>query len=566
MNDRAMTMDRRMFLRTGLGVAGATLIGAACGTPTGGVRATSACSMDQPCSRPTVRQDTGFPTSFPSPFTSALLPSYAKMIWLYDTLLWNDSTGALLPWLASAYSTSPDGLTYTYQLRENVRWHDGRPFSAEDVVFSFEYTTAFKGPEPLGVPSVPVQVTATGTHTVEVRLAQPTVTFQTFTAATLPIIPKHIWSSISEPIKAQDLGVLVGTGPYKVTSFSLTQGTTRYEAYDDYFLGKPFVKAIEFHNVANNDPLGGVLNDEIDVGISPQGGVRPSGLAPFRNDGAYGVVPTAAGYAITLRWNLARGGPLADVQFRRACAMAISRDDIVSRLVGGNGDPGNPGYLAPHSPYYDPSVEQYRFDPAAAGRLLDQAGYKMGHSKTRLGLDGKPLRFSLLVNSSSPAVGQLVISSLAAIGIELTSQGVEIPVLFGRLTPGDYDMAVAFNGGAKGDPDVIRQNFCTPGFDDFRHTQGYNNPQLNALGQQQFAASDPAVRRQLVNEMQAMVATDIPILTLYYATSYLVFRKLVFDQWGSVHSGVDGGPFYNPQKHSYVFGVANAMKARPELA
>ena len=502
--------------------------------------------------------------SFPSPFTSQLLPAYANMILLYDTLLWNDSTGGFVGWLASSFSRSPDGLVYTYQLRDNVRWHDGTAFTADDVVFTFEYMTAFKGPQPLGLPSVPVRATATGPLTVEIRLPEPDTTFQTFTAATLPIIPRHIWSSITDPAKAQDVAVLVGTGPYQLTSFSKTEGTLEFEARDDYFLAKPFAKTIQYHNVGNGDQLTGLLASDIDVGTSPPAGVVPDALTPFRTDHAFGILPTSDGFAITLRWNLARGGPLADARFRRACAMAINRNDMVTRLLGGDGSPGNPGYLAPSNPSYDPSVEPYRFDPAGAGRLLDQAGYKMGPSGTRLGLDGKPLQIALLVVNTAPAAGQLVVSYLSAIGVKLTAQSRDVPTLFGQLTSGNYDMAIAFNGGAKRDPDIIRQNFCNPGFADFRHTQGYDNAQLDDLGARQLAALDPAARKMLISQMQHIVATDIPILTLYYATSYLVFRKAVFGQWASLPATVDGGPFYNPNKHNFVFGEPAGMKPRPE--
>lgn len=564
---QSLPLDRRALLKAGLGIAGLAAVGSACGA--GGskaARALAACGVTQRCPRPTIRKDSGSMGSFPGPFTSGLLPGYANMILLYDTLMWTDSTGALLPWLASGYRVSADGLTYTYRLRDNVTWSDGHPLTASDVVFSFEYTTAFKGPEPLGVPAVPVTVRATGPLSVEVVQSQPNATFQTFTGATLPIIPEHIWSPIADPAKAQDLAVLVGTGPYRLASYNSTQATAEYVARDGYFLGKPFVKAIQAHPVANGDDLEAVLAGDIDVGVSASAGVPPSALGPFHGNPAYGILTRPDGYATTLRWNLAKGGPYADIRFRQACAMAINRQDMVTRLLGGDGQPGNPGYLAPISPWYDASAAQYPFDLAGAERLLDQAGYKRGPSGTRLGHDGRPLLIPMLVNSGTPAAGQLVAAYLGAVGIEVSSEAVDIPTLFGRLGPGNYELAIAFNGGARGDPDIIRQNFCTPGFVDFRHTNGYDSAELNALGVRQLGATNLALRRQLVNQMQAIVARDLPIMTLYYANSYVVYNKSVFDQWGTVPPGVDGGPFYNPDKEGFVFGVTAGMRGRPELA
>lgn len=564
--DRPIVMDRRTFLRTGLGVVGTAVLCAACGKPSHPSTASAACPVTQACARPTVRQAYGGIGGFPSPFAYVTPAGYALAVYIYDTLLWNDATGAFVPWLASSYSRSADGLTYTIQLRDNVRWHDGHPFSASDVVFSFDYTGHFAGPPRLGVPSIPVTVTATGPLSVEIHLTQPLVTFETDTLATLPIIPRHIWSSISAPAKVQDMAVLVGTGPYRLTSYSATQGTYGYEADDSFYLGKPFVKTVEYLEPANSDQLLAVLDNQIDGGASPPAGVPPSALDPFRNNPAYGTITYPDGFGTTLRWNLAKGAPFNDVAFRRACVMAIDTKDMVTRLLGGDGQPGNPGYLSPSNPYYDPSVPQYPYDPAAAGHLLDQAGYKMGPSGTRLGKNGKPLQIPLLVTSDAPAAGQLVVSYLGAVGISLIPQEVDTITLFGRLPQGDYDMAVAFDGGATSDPDILRQHFCNPGVDNFEHVQGYDNATLNAIGTRQLVTVDNASRKQLVNQMQAIIAQDIPLTTLYYATSYFVYRAAVFDQWGTLPPSVGGGPSYNSDKLPFTFGVPTGLKVRPELA
>nr|MBA3523321.1 DNA-binding protein [Geodermatophilaceae bacterium] len=130
MDARSFAMNRRVFLLTGLGAAGAVALGACTGddAPSPGPDDAAAAS------RPTLRLggisgDWGLP----SPFTYQALPGYLRMNLIYDSLLWADASGELLPWLASSFERSADGLTYTFQLREDVSWHDGMPFSAEDV-------------------------------------------------------------------------------------------------------------------------------------------------------------------------------------------------------------------------------------------------------------------------------------------------------------------------------------------------------------------------------------------------------------------------------------------------
>lgn len=563
-------MSRRAFLRAGMGVGGALAL-AACGKSSPGSAAGSgsagACSPTQVCSRPTLRTASGQIGGFPSPFSYFAAPGYGLMAYVYDTLLWIDGAGRFLPWLASRWQRSADGLTYNFELRD-VRWHDGRPLTPDDVIFTFDYYTAHAptlGMANIGVPDSPVKVTATGPRSVEIVLPTPVVNFATDTAATLPIVPRHIWAPIADPAKVHDLGALVGTGPYRLTSYSNAESTYLYEADDSFFLGRPFVKRLEMHPVA--DELNSVLAGELDAGSSSPSGVRPDALAPFRSNPSFGIDPTRAAYTQSLHWNLAKGGALADVRFRRACAMAINRSDMVARLLGGDGVVGNPGYLVPGNPWYVPVDPQYAypFDLAGAGRVLDQAGYPAhGPGGARVGPDGKPLAFSLLVNNQIPATGELVVSYLDALGIKVSAESADMPTLITRLPKGQFDMALSPAGSPTGEPDVLRLNFASTVPDTFRSTQGYVNPTFDALAGRQLVTLDPTVRHQIVDQMQQIVARDIPQLALYYANSYLVFDKSVFDQWHNVPFGVEGGPSYASDKEAFVFGVTTGETVRPE--
>lgn len=134
-------MDRRSFLRMSMLAAG-TLATASCTT-------TEEATEPAAVGRPSLRLAGGGIPSFPSPFSYFQVPGYADMILVYDTLLQADSTGQMLPWLASAFQRSEDGLTYTVELKDDVRWHDGQPFTIEDVLFTFSYVAEKNGsPDP----------------------------------------------------------------------------------------------------------------------------------------------------------------------------------------------------------------------------------------------------------------------------------------------------------------------------------------------------------------------------------------------------------------------------------
>jgi len=503
----------------------------------------------------------------PSPFAYIASLGYVQMILLYDTLLWKDGSGRLLPWLARRYTRSRDGLTYTFELRDGVRWHDGRPLTAQDVAFTFDYfQRQALGPLIIAQPFGVRRARALDRLTVEVELELPVVTFLESVAGALPIVPRHIWASIDDAPAAQDTGVLVGSGPYRLASFSLGEGTALFVANERYFLGAPFVRRIESLSVDNE--LVALRAGEIDVAETPPEGVGNDVLAPFRADGSVGVVSQTGGFAFPVLWNIARGGPPADVRFRRACALAIERPAIVQRLLGGNGVAGNPGFLPPGHPFHV-DVEQYTFDPGAADRLLDRAGYRRRTPDgVRSGPDGEPLRVGLLVgNSPAPPFLDILVGGLAKVGIELEPVAVDLPTLFGRLQEGAYEMAVSLYPGPGGtaplaDPDNLRTFYSSRIESRLQGARGYADEAFDRLAREQLVTADQEERMRLVARMQRLIADDLPALPLYYPTLFSAFRNDVLDQWYYTPGGFAGGLPTVLNKHVLVTGSRTGLQIR----
>jgi len=465
---------------------------------------------------------------------------------LYDTLLWKDSTGRMLPWLAKRFRRSPDGLTYSFELREGVRWHDGRPLTAEDVAFTFEYFARQPlGPLIVAQPFGVAGARARGRTSVDVHLEAPAVTFAESVAGAVPIIPKHIWASIDDAPRAQDPEVLVGSGPYRLKSYSAGEGALLYLADKGYFLGRPVVQRIELRPV--DDELSALRAGEIDVADTPPEGIGDDALAGLRSEDSFGVVGTAGSFSYPLIWNLGRGGALADVRFRRACALAIDRGAIVERLLQGNGQPGNPGFLPPDHPFHA-RVEQYGFDPAGADRMLDQAGYERDPAGgPRRAGSGERLSFRMLTgNSPVPAVLDGLVDSLKRVGVELKPQAVDLPTFFGRLKEGADDIALGLYPGPGGtapnaDPDTLRTFFSSRVKGRLQGAQGWEDQEFDNLAQRQRVTSAVSERHRIIARMQQIVARELPALPLYYPTLYSVFRREVFDQWYFTPGGFAGG-------------------------
>jgi peptide/nickel transport system substrate-binding protein len=549
---RSGKIRRRSFLLGGAGVAGAWALGActseqAAGPAAGGNTGGGAASQVDVLRLP------GGDFGFPSPFTYSRGPGYVQTTKIYDTLVWKDSTGELLPWLAEGWQESEDGLTYTFTLRPNIRWQDGKPLTARDVAFTFDYfRNQTISPQVIIQPLPPIEeVVAIDERTVEFRLASRLATFFEYGGVgSVPIVPEHVWSSVPDAGKASDPALLVGSGPYRLVSYSAGEGIYVYTANDDFFLGAPVVKRLEYRPV--NDELQALAAGELDVASA--GGVVPAVLEPFRSNPEMTLLDAPNGNSGDgLWWNLERGGAMADPVFRKACARAIDRNDLVQRLYGGNADPGNPGWIPRDNPFHV-DVEQYPFDPAAANRMLDQAGYRRGPDGIRQAPDGTPLRFSLLVTEQSQLV-DLVVASLRTIGVELTPQAVDRSTFNERVINRESEMSVIGFGGMNTDhaAGYLYQVYSSK-TQTTQHAQGYVNPEVDRLVELQFTQLDREQRMQTVAQAQRLIAEDLPILPLVYPRSYGVYRTAAFDQWYYTEGGVGSTVPAIDNKHVFVTG------------
>lgn len=500
---------------------------------------------------------------YPTPFAYIGTPGYLRMINMYDTLLWQDGQGNVLPWLAESHSVSADNMTYTFQLRSGLTWSDGQPVTAEDVAFTFDYfNNAGLTPLTIAQPIAVSAAKATGPLTVEVQLSTPSVIFERTVAGALPIVPKHVWSSVSDPTIASDPKYLVGTGPYRMTSYDQNSGNMSFAANDGYFLGKPFVKELDL--VAVGDEFSSLRADAID--LLDVVDASALALAPFRADPTtYDVIQGPPSFTYPLFFNLSQGGPLADVKFRQALATAINRGDMVQRLLGGQGAPGSPGFLPPSHAYYT-AVDQYAYSPARANALLDAAGYTKGSDGMRKAHDGSALAFKLYSgNAPVPPSVDLIVADLKAIGVALTVQSVDLPTLFGITMSGNFDMALTLFPGPGGtsvssDPDYLRRIFSSNGLPGPNRAVGFKNAQFDALAEQQQSVFDVSQRRPLIAQMQQILAQDLPALALYYGNSYAVARRAVYDTLAYTPGGFATGITSVTNKQLFITGQRSGLQ------
>ena len=473
---------------------------------------------------------------FPSPFAANGGLGYTQMSYLYDTLLWKDGSGQLLPWLAESFTASPDNLSYSFVLRDNLRWSDGHPLTVDDVVFTFDYYAKQQTLSPAVIFQPPqgiASVRATGPKTFDIALTTPAVVFLEQVAGAIPIVPRHVWSPIGDPASAQDLKVLVGSGPYRLAEYHQDGGPMLFLARNDYFLGRPFIQRIE--DRAIDDSFSALRAGSVDLAYGV--GLRADTLTPFQANPAFGMLSDPGSSTNVVYWNLGKEGPLSDVRFRRAAIMAIDRQNLVAAIAAGRGLPGNAGFLAASNPFYA-SVPQIPFDVAGANAALDAAGYRLPSAGgTRVAPDGTPLSFGLLIDNARADLAEVLVGDLKRVGIDLRPKEVTVgPQLFGAKQTGAFDMAVLpfpgpGPGGPNSDPDFLRLLFSSRVNPSLQAATGYANRTFDDLADQQRVEFDEARRKAIVAQMQNIIATDLPVFALYYAQVDGVYRKQVLDQW-----------------------------------
>ncbi|HVL03042.1 MAG TPA: ABC transporter substrate-binding protein, partial [Acidimicrobiales bacterium] len=288
---------------------------------------------------------------------------------VYDTLFWSQARVEPEPWLATEAEPSDDMSSWTVSLRDDVVWHDGEPFTAEDVAFTFQYFKDIGGPGRYGhhVFGFPV---LTGTEviddtTVRLDFEEPVPAFKLIPGGDLPILPEHIWSEIADP--AADTTTLpVGTGPFRMTELEPDR-FSRLVANPDYFKGEPLVDELQLSLV--QDPsaaFGGLQSGELDFVTR----TVPAQLVPqFESNDDFGLIEGTQFQSLSLMFNTLRP-PLDNPAVRKALSMGIDSEAVVATVFQGAALPGNDSWTHPASPWADPDGG-HEFDPEAARAMLD---------------------------------------------------------------------------------------------------------------------------------------------------------------------------------------------------
>ena len=461
--------------------------------------------------------DVGFPTPFA--FSTVGPGGIARLSLIYDTLLWKNENG-LIPWLASSWRVTVDGKAYVFTLHPNVSWHDGSPFSARDVKFSFDYYRRhpFKWVDTAVVDSVE----ARDRRTVVIKLKEPYAPFLEEIASIVPIIPEHIWQFVAQPERLQELSAAVGTGPYRLVDYRPEVGQYRFIANPNYFKGKPLIGEIQYVLTPRERELLAVQNGEVDAAS----GTTYDVVRTFADHPYLRVLETEPLSVARVIFNMERP-PTIIKAFRQAIAYALDRKRIGEIVTRGPAPVGSVGVIPPGDPWFNREVKVYPYDPDRARALLRSLGYVDRDGDGWLEAPtGERLQIELLTSPVRDA--ELIQSMLKEVGIEVKVRAVDPTTRATLAAEGKFQIAFTTHTGTGGDPDYLRTWFTGESANLFARGSALRQPEFLRLAKLQVRTLDPQRRLQMIYRMQDVLAEELPSLPLYYRRFFWVYDSRKF--------------------------------------
>jgi peptide/nickel transport system substrate-binding protein len=427
---------------------------------------------------------------------------------IYDALVKKDEHFILQPWLATSWER-PDPLTWVFHIRSGVRFHDGKPLTADDVTWSITsmidgtLVTA-KGGNIADVASVG----ATGPLTVTVRTTKPD-------ASLLFNLSDGLFGVV-EKGAGRDEGLHpVGTGPFRFVS-QMQDKEVVLERNTDYWAGVPKIARVRFEVVP--DTITAALEMRKGSGDIESNVLTPDMVEALRREKNV-VVQTGPG-AMVMYANFNTQDPrLRDSRVRQAIACAIDRPALIKALWRGEAQIANT--LLPEGHWAaanDAELPKYPHDVARAIALLDAAGLKPDEHGVRV-------RFTLKTSTDQTTrlVAQAMQQQMRAAGIELELRSAEFGTFYSDITRGAFQMYMLRWIGSNEDPDFLRYAFATASFPPKGGNRGrYSNPQVDSLLAQANAETDEAARRRDYVQVQQILARDLPSIPLWYPNNAVV--------------------------------------------
>ena len=455
----------------------------------------------------------------------------------------NRINGDLVPWLATGYQYSADGLTLTFTIRENVLWSDGQPFSADDVAYTFNL---IKGNEALSgggalrnVLGVATAIEAPDATTVRFTLSKPFTT-GLYDIAVTNIVPKHIWSTVADPVTFTNENP-VGTGPFTEVPVFESNYWELHKNPNYWQPDRVRVEGLRFPVFNNNDAAQkGLVSEETDWGSHFIPDIDKVYVQQDPAHNTYWFPPTGDTIHLYLNTTVA---PFDNADVRKAISMALNRKDIVSFAEYDYAVPADSTGLSGAYPSWKnqdyTGAAWVQQDVDAANAALDAAGLaKKGD--TRVGPDGKPMEYELLVvNGWTDWVQScdIIVDNLKQVGINAKTTPVDQSVWqTQRVGMGDFTMSLGWSTGGITPYNFYRgvmssQTKVAIGTQSAENWHRFASPDADTLLEQFNTTTDPAEQKSISDQLQKIYSEVAPAIPLFPGPQWHEANTTRFEHW-----------------------------------
>ena len=430
------------------------------------------------------------------------------------------------PWIAHSWSVSDDGLIYTYDLRNDVRFSDGKPLTSDDVVFTYEWimNPEVDAPRARSYYERIESVEADGPHRVIFKLSEPYFEALSITGG-LSVMARHYYEPFGPEEFNTSAGLLFGSGPYKLPmdpeDWQPGRGQVELIRNERYWGPRPVFDRLVWRIISDETAtLTSFRNGEVDrYAIPPE-------KYPILHDDAglldqgelYTYRSAAAGYRY-LGWNQERNGeptPFADKRVRQAMTLLTNREEMKDQLMQGQATVAT-GPFSPETDQPDPDLEPWPYDPNQAKALLKEAGYEDRDGNGVLeSPQGKELRFQLIHPSGNDNYQQMAFylkDNYARAGVVLEPDPTEWNTMIQKMDSRDFDaITLGWGGSIESDPYQIFHSAQIEGGDNYI---SYRNEQLDELIEAARVTVDDAARTELWHEVHRVLHEDQPYTFLF---------------------------------------------------